>query len=183
MEPVNSRMSRLKNQIRDQIEDVAKSICEGGNAFEAMQMLESLTSEFIAEKHRLSNNRKPVEDRPALEQMSMPSALHCPNCRGRLYELKDASTLYYRCRSGHAFSAQSLLSIEAHARQVHLSSLLDELIEEATLARNLAIDSSFADDPYTTESLSDRANMLIREANQVSVWLYQSDTRSGFQHS
>ncbi len=78
MEPVNSRMSRLKNQIRDQIEDVAKSICEGGNAFEAMQMLESLTSEFIAEKHRLSNNRKPVEDRPALEQMSMPSALHCP---------------------------------------------------------------------------------------------------------
>jgi len=51
-----------------------------------------------------------VDDWWALEHMSIPSGLNCPDCRSALYELKDRRVVRYYCRSGHAFSAQSLLS-------------------------------------------------------------------------
>ncbi len=68
-----------------------------------------------------------VEDWWALEQMSMPSGLNCPSCRSALYELKDQRVLRFCCRSGHAFSTQSLLSGQADAREAHLSSLFGAL--------------------------------------------------------
>ena len=55
MKYVVSRTLILKRLISEQIELVAQSICEEGRAFEAMQVLESLTSELIAEEHRLSD--------------------------------------------------------------------------------------------------------------------------------
>jgi hypothetical protein len=59
VEQADARKLGLDGQIRDQIEVVAKSICEGEDALEAMQVLESLTRELIAEKHHLLNNQEP----------------------------------------------------------------------------------------------------------------------------
>jgi two-component system chemotaxis response regulator CheB len=123
-------------------------------------------------ENRIAEGIFTVEDWWALEQMSIPSGLNCPTCRSALYELKDHRVLRYRCRSGHAFSAQSLLSGQSDAREAHLSSLFGALIEEATLAKRLLGEPLFAEDVYTAESLSSRVNDLDREANQVSEWLH-----------
>jgi two-component system chemotaxis response regulator CheB len=64
--------------------------------------------------------------------------------------------LRYRCRSGHAFSAQSLLSGQADAREAYLSGLFGALIEEATLAKRLRQEPFFSENSYTAESLDDR---------------------------
>jgi two-component system chemotaxis response regulator CheB len=120
-------------------------------------------------ENRIAEGIFTVEDWWALEQMSAPSGLNCPSA---LYELKDQRVLRYRCRSGHAFSAQSLLSGQADAREAYLSSLFGALIEEATLARRLQGEPLFAEDSYTAVSLSNRAHELNRQANQVTDWLH-----------
>ncbi len=71
-------------------------------------------------ENRIAEGIFNVEDWWSLERMSVPSGLNCPNCRSALYELKEPRVLRYRCRSGHAFSAQSLLSGQADAREAHL---------------------------------------------------------------
>lgn len=123
-------------------------------------------------ENRIAEGIFKVEDWWALEQMSIPSGLNCPTCSAALYELKDRRMLRYRCRSGHAFSGQSLLSGQADAREAKLSSLFGALIEEATLAKRLRGEPLFADDSFTAESLVKRGESLDRQANQVSDWLH-----------
>jgi two-component system, chemotaxis family, protein-glutamate methylesterase/glutaminase len=123
-------------------------------------------------ENRIAEGIFRVEDWWALEQMSEPSGLNCASCRSALYELKDQRVLRYRCRSGHAFSAQSLLSGQADAREAHLSSLFGALIEEATLAKRLRGEPMFSENSYTAESLSRRVDALDNQANQISEWLH-----------
>jgi two-component system chemotaxis response regulator CheB len=123
-------------------------------------------------ENRIAEGIFSVEDWWAIEQMSVPSGLNCPICRTSLYELKDLRVLRYRCRSGHAFSAQSLLSGQADAREAHLSTLFGALIEEASLANRLRGEPLFAEDAYTAESLRNRADQLNSQANKVSEWLH-----------
>ncbi|RWB73035.1 MAG: chemotaxis protein CheB [Mesorhizobium sp.] len=123
-------------------------------------------------ENRIAEGIFKVDDWWALEQLSIPSGLNCPTCRSALYELKDQRVLRYRCRSGHGFSAQSLLSGQAEARENYLSSLFGAVIEEATLAKRLGSVPVFADDTYTAESLLRRVAGLDRQADQVSEWLH-----------
>jgi two-component system chemotaxis response regulator CheB len=117
-------------------------------------------------ENRIAEGIFKVEDWRVLEEMSTPSGLNCPDCRSALYELNDQRVLRYRCRSAHAYSAQSLLSGQADAREAHLSSLFGILVEEATLAKRLRGLPLFADDVYTAATLSNRADDLDREATK-----------------
>ncbi len=53
-----------------------------------------------------------------------------------------------------------------------MSSLFGALIEEASLAKRLGTEPLSAEDSYTAESLSNRADELNRQANQISEWLH-----------
>ncbi len=57
---------------------------------------------------------------PDERQAGTPSVFTCPDCGGTLWELDDAGMLRFRCRTGHAYSGESMLS--AHER--HLESAL-----------------------------------------------------------
>jgi two-component system chemotaxis response regulator CheB len=124
-------------------------------------------------ENRIAEGVFTVQDWWVLEGMSTPSGLTCSNCRSALYELRDQRVLRYRCRSGHAFTAESLLSGQADAREAHLSSLFGALIEEATLAKRLSGIPIFAEDAYTLDSLTGRIDSLDRQANAVSEWLHE----------
>jgi two-component system chemotaxis response regulator CheB len=128
--------------------------------------------ELMDIENRIAQGIFNVEDWWALEQMSVPSGLNCPNCRSALYELNDQRVLRYRCRSGHAFTAESLLSGQADAREAHLSSLFGALIEEATLAKRLRGSPLYAEDSFTAANLADRLAALDLQANQISDWLH-----------
>ena len=123
-------------------------------------------------ENRIAEGIFNVEDWWRLEQMSVPSGLNCPNCRSALYELKDNRVLRYRCRSGHAFSGQSLLSGQADAREALLSTLFGVLVEEATLAKRLRSEPLFREDAFTAEALDNRVEALDRHADEVSEWLH-----------
>lgn len=120
---------------------------------------------------RIAEGILSVDDWWALEQMSAPSGFNCPSCRSALYELEDKRVLRFRCRSGHAFSALSLLSGQADTRESQFSSIFGALIEEATLAKRMREAAAYEADAALAQGLGRRMESLEREAAEICEWL------------
>jgi two-component system chemotaxis response regulator CheB len=67
-----------------------------------------------------------------------PSVFACPECGGALWEINDGGLVRFRCRTGHAFSAQTLLAEQVESLEEALWVALRALEEQAELAERLA---------------------------------------------
>lgn len=123
-------------------------------------------------ENRIAEGIFSVDDWWVLEQMSRPSGLNCPNCHSALYELNDKRVLRFRCRSGHGYSGQSLLSGQADAREVLASTMFGALIEEVALAKRMLESPAYMTDTAFVNGLNGRVGSLEREAAQVCEWLH-----------
>jgi two-component system, chemotaxis family, protein-glutamate methylesterase/glutaminase len=68
-----------------------------------------------------------------------PSGFTCPDCGGALWEWSEANLVRFRCRTGHAYSPESLDSGQSEALEVALWAALRSLEERASLQRHLAM--------------------------------------------
>lgn len=79
-------------------------------------------------------------DPTALQQVDRPgtpSPFGCPECGGVLWEQRDGDVLRFRCRVGHAMSADTLLEEQTQALETSLWMALRALEEKAALAERL----------------------------------------------
>ncbi|HTG32464.1 MAG TPA: chemotaxis protein CheB [Thermoanaerobaculia bacterium] len=67
-----------------------------------------------------------------------PSGFTCPDCGGSLYERPGEQPLHFRCRTGHAFSPESLLAKQSDCLDAALWAALRSLEENAAMARRMA---------------------------------------------
>lgn len=74
------------------------------------------------------------EDR---EEGEEPSGLTCPECGGALWESRANEVVHFRCRTGHAFSPESLLAEQMEGLEVSLWAAVRALEENAALARRM----------------------------------------------
>jgi two-component system chemotaxis response regulator CheB len=70
-------------------------------------------------------------------QLGHPAPFVCPDCGGVLWQLDDEDVLRFRCRVGHAWSAQSLLLAQRDDLEVSLWAALRALEEQADLASRM----------------------------------------------
>jgi two-component system chemotaxis response regulator CheB len=85
-------------------------------------------------------NRIAQADKDAIEddgRPGKPSQFGCPECGGVLWELEDEQIVRFRCRVGHAYSAESLLESQTEGLEAALWSALRALEEKASLTRRL----------------------------------------------
>ena len=83
-------------------------------------------------------------DPSAVESEAPPgdlSSLSCPECAGPLYELRDGQFLRFRCRVGHAYTADSVMDAKADVLENALYMALNTLEENAEIAERLAVRS------------------------------------------
>jgi two-component system, chemotaxis family, protein-glutamate methylesterase/glutaminase len=66
-----------------------------------------------------------------------PSGFSCPDCGGVLWELHEGDLVRFRCRVGHAWSAESLLGQQAETLEAALWVALRSLEERSALSHRL----------------------------------------------
>jgi two-component system chemotaxis response regulator CheB len=100
-------------------------------------------AELVGADHELVEDLA-MHDEPDQEQVTRlrpdgaPTGLTCPECKGPLWEVREADQLRYRCRVGHAFSRESLSHQHGAAVEAALWAALEALEEHAELMRNMA---------------------------------------------
>jgi len=104
-----------------------------------------------------------------------PSAFSCPECGGVLWELNHGELLRFRCRTGHAYSPESMVAGQSDTLEEALWVALKTLEESLSLSRRLAYQARTRGQPLVAERFFERARaaeqrialirqVLIREA-------------------
>ena len=92
------------------------------------------------------------ENRPGV-----PSPFGCPECGGVLWELKEKEMLRFRCRVGHAYTADSLTVEQSVGVEGALWAAMRALEEGASLARRMAEKAARGNHPHLEGRYRDRA--------------------------
>lgn len=71
-------------------------------------------------------------------KLGTPSVFTCPECHGSLLQVKENGRSRFRCHTGHAFSADSLLSQLTESVEETLWSAIRSIDESAMLMRHMA---------------------------------------------
>ncbi|MFB2937039.1 chemotaxis protein CheB [Aerosakkonemataceae cyanobacterium BLCC-F154] len=96
-------------------------------------------------------------DRPGKE-----SPYSCPECGGVLWELNNGNFLRFRCRTGHAFSPDSLFAGQSEALEQALWVALRALKEQSALSQKLA-------DRSKAQNRSIAANRFTKKVKEVEA--------------
>jgi two-component system, chemotaxis family, protein-glutamate methylesterase/glutaminase len=105
-----------------------------------------------------------------------PSGFSCPDCHGVLWQIKDGGLERYRCRVGHAWSPESLLTQQSEALEAALWVALRSLEERAALARRLAEPARRRGHAITATRFEEQAAEAEQAARLVRDLLLDRDT-------
>jgi two-component system chemotaxis response regulator CheB len=108
-----------------------------------------------------------LASRPEPDSGTTPSGFACPECRGALWELRDGDHTRYRCRVGHAYSEDAMVTAQGTAVEAALWTALEGLEERSELLLRIA--KRMHDQPRTyrrfttgARDASDRAAIIRR---------------------
>jgi two-component system chemotaxis response regulator CheB len=105
-----------------------------------------------------------------------PSAFSCPDCNGVLWEIQDGGLVRFRCRVGHAWSPESLLTQQSEALEAALWIALRSLEERAALAERLAAPARRRGHTITATRFQEQAQEAQQAARLVRRLLLDRDS-------
>lgn len=95
------------------------------------------------------------------------SGFTCPECTGPLFEIGEGQLVRYRCRVGHAYTADGVLEGKDGALEDALYAALNNLEESADMADRLASRSRGGGHGHAVERFEARAREARRRANTI----------------
>jgi two-component system chemotaxis response regulator CheB len=114
-----------------------------------------------------------------LDRPGTPSAFGCPECGGVLWELDEDKLTRFRCRTGHAYSAHSLLAKQSDGLEDALWNALRALEEKAALAKRMANRARDRNQPYSTKRFTEQADGSQQHATLIREILLRGDSKIG----
>ena len=96
-----------------------------------------------------------------------PSTLTCPECNGVLWEVPEGGVERYRCRVGHAYTAQTLAVEQQNGVEAALWSALRALEERSALARRMRERMHAGGRSHSALLFERQANEGVAQAEQV----------------
>jgi two-component system chemotaxis response regulator CheB len=116
------------------------------------------------------------------EERGVPSDLTCPDCGGSLRESRiDNAVIHFRCRTGHAYSPETLLVKQADVVDAAIWAAVRALQENADLARRMdrRLQHTGPAARMTHERYERRAQEAERHAEVLRRLLMEDKTRVG----
>src|SRR5215204_1431612 len=110
-------------------------------------------------------------------RLGTPSIYACPECHGTLLQLKENGRARFRCHTGHAFSADSLLSEITEKVEASLWNSIRAIDESVMLLRHMA-EHVRESDAGAAEEFIARANEAERRSEQVRRAVFSHDNLS-----
>ncbi len=154
--------------------DYRVSVAEMAAVLEQMVRLpvpeksEATLSEIMHLEHAMAKSDSIGQDLEFRSQQL--SDLTCPECSGPLWMLQDGSLQRFRCRVGHAYSTESLVSAQDEEIEQMLWMVLNRLEERKLLAERLA--SQVAGQGH--ERVAARFEQKARDAQRRADFLRQA---------
>lgn len=100
-----------------------------------------------------------------------PSGFTCPECGGALYERPGEKPSHLRCRTGHAYSPESLLARQTDSLEATLWAALRSLEENAALSRRMGRRARALGNNLSCDRYELRAAATERHAGQLRALL------------
>ena len=110
------------------------------------------------------------------------SAFTCPECHGAMVRLREGGAMRFRCHTGHAYSAEALLSDLRQAAEVSLWNAVRGMEEHIMLLDHLAKHSAEASQPQQAALYQHEAEDVRRQITpirQVVGELVQASSKPG----
>jgi two-component system chemotaxis response regulator CheB len=132
------------------------------------------------------NGRKTMEletsyamlDRHAIEDGEPPgrsSGLSCPACGGVLWEVDEGGLPRFRCRVGHAFSAEAALEGQHESVEAALWAAFRALLERKALAERLAARARDRGWSRSRQRFEETAQEALTQADLIRTALLERD--------
>lgn len=99
------------------------------------------------------------------EPVGAPSVFTCPDCHGTLWESEEGGTLRFKCRVGHAYTADTMLQEQNMDVERALWAALRTLEENTELSHRLAQRSRDHGFPHSEQRYLERARESFINAN------------------
>jgi two-component system chemotaxis response regulator CheB len=127
----------------------------------------------------IAREQNPLE--AGVERLGEPSRLACPECHGVLLGLEEDDRVRFRCHTGHAYTAESLMGEFDKAIENSLWSSIRALQEKAILASHLAEHAGGKDDAGAAEALRASAAHAERTADTLRAITMQNGSQDAAQ--
>ena len=95
------------------------------------------------------------------------SQFTCPECTGPLYQIQDGQLVRFRCRVGHAYTAESMLDEKDEALESALYAALNTLEESALMSDGLANRSRDSGHEHAAARFAERAREARKQAETI----------------
>ena len=115
------------------------------------------------------------------EEQGVPSDLTCPECGGSLRESRVETVVHFRCRTGHAYSPETLLAKQDDVVEAALWAAVRSLQENAALARRMErrLSQTSRLGPGAEQRYERRAEEAERHAEVLRRILVQDKAKAG----
>ena len=111
-------------------------------------------------------------------KLGTPSVFTCPDCHGTLLQLKEDGRFRFRCHTGHAFSADSLLAELTESVENSLWTTIRSIDESVMLMRHIASHVKEADGAAASERFLEKAQQAERRSDLVRRAVFAHDQLS-----
>jgi two-component system chemotaxis response regulator CheB len=110
------------------------------------------------------------------ERPGEPSPYSCPDCGGVLWEIQDENLVRYRCRVGHAFSSETMLSAQSEVLEEALWTAVKTLEESARLSKRLALSERARGHDWLAKRFEEREREARGRVETIRRFLLKTDT-------
>lgn len=107
-----------------------------------------------------------------------PSPFSCPECGGVLWELDVGAMLRFRCRTGHAFSSESVLAEQSDALERALWAALKTMEEKVSLSRQLSQRAHERGQEWLAHNFMERVQETEQHAQILRNLLFNTHVQS-----